>query len=120
MVEDCIVIFKVNGEIIELNNVALERYNIDSANLKSYNFYEIVSKDEKIILNALLEKLKESEYKVYFSQYIDKNSEKIITENKLKYLIENNREVLIYVSKVVNVKIENEENQQGLNLLLQN
>jgi signal transduction histidine kinase len=119
LVEDCIVILKINGEIIEINNVAVERYQIDITNLSSYNFYEIISKDEKIIFNAQLEQIKESEYKVFNSQYIDKNSESFFTENKIKYILVNNQEILFYVSKVVNIKMENEEDQKILNLQLQ-
>lgn len=110
-VTDVILIHNAKGELIEINQAGIDRFGIDIINLNKYNVFELVSKEYKELISEKINNSSDDYFSTFESKHTTASGDVIHTENKFKFLVSNNADLFINISRDI-TEIKSKELEQ--------
>lgn len=110
-VTDVILIHNAKGELIEINQAGIDRFGIDIINLNKYNVFELVSQEYKELISEKINNSSNDYFSTFESKHTTASGDVIHTENKFKFLVSNNADLFINISRDI-TEIKSKELEQ--------
>lgn len=110
-VTDVILIHNAKGELIEINQAGIDRFGIDIINLNKYNVFELVSQEYKELISEKINNSSDDYFSTFESKHTTASGDVIHTENKFKFLVSNNADLFINISRDI-TEIKSKELEQ--------